>query len=86
MLADERFSTPELMFENRAIFSEAIQNIIISKNSGDWLDLFEEFELPVNLVGLVEEKKDHQQILENEMAKVPDDAESYKNLTLPTNI
>ena len=30
LLAEESFSTPELMFENRALLSEAIQNIIIS--------------------------------------------------------
>ena len=73
LLADERFSTPELMFENRALFSEAIQKIVISKDARVWLDLFEEFDLPVNLVGLVEETKDDQQILENNMAVIPDD-------------
>ena len=82
LLADERFSTPELMFENRALLSETIQKIIISKDARDWLDLFEEFELPVNLVGLVEETKDDQQVLENKMAVAPDDESMETGLVI----
>ena len=82
LLADERFSTPELMFENRALLSETIQEIIISKDARDWLELFEEFELPVNLVGLVEETKDDRQVLENKMAVVPDDESMETGLVI----
>ena len=37
LLTDERFSTPELMFENCALLSETIQEIIISqRRSTGW--------------------------------------------------
>ena len=70
------------MFENRALLSETIQEIIISKDARDWLELFEEFELPVNLVGLVEETKDDRQVLENKMAVVPDDESMETGLVI----
>ena len=71
LLADERFMTPELMFENRVALSEELQNIVSMKESKEWLSIFGSFDLPVNLVGIVEETKDDRQILENEMAVVP---------------
>ena len=71
LLADERFMTPELMFENREELTGELQDIVIAKNSKEWLSIFESFDLPVNLVAVVEETKDDLQILENEMAVVP---------------
>tara|TARA_B100000902_G_scaffold358522_1_gene373665 strand:+ start:49 stop:543 length:495 start_codon:yes stop_codon:yes gene_type:complete len=71
LLADERFLTPELMFENREELTGELQDIVIAKNSKEWLSIFESFDLPVNLVAVVEETKDDLQILENEMAVVP---------------
>ena len=71
LLAEERFMTPELMFENRVALSEELQNIVSMKESKEWLSIFGSFDLPVNLVGIVEETKDDRQILENEMAVVP---------------
>ena len=71
LLADERFATPELMFEHREDFGNVLQAIVESKTKDEWLPLFESFGLPVNLVTIVEETINDRQIFENEMAVKP---------------
>jgi formyl-CoA transferase len=75
LLVDERFATPELMFENREALGLELQAIVETKPKDEWMRLFESYDLPVNVVAIVEETKDDPQILENRMAVVPDDGD-----------
>ena len=75
LLTDPRFSTPELMFQNREVLGEKLQAIMETKTKDDWLAVFQSFDLPVNLVALVEETKDDAQILANNMAVKPKDVD-----------
>ena len=54
LLADPRFSSQELMFENRELLGLELQKIIEQKAAKHWLQIFESFGLPINLVALVE--------------------------------
>jgi crotonobetainyl-CoA:carnitine CoA-transferase CaiB-like acyl-CoA transferase len=73
LLAEERFSTPELMWENRGQLGEAVQTIIATRSSHEWLEIFESFDVPVNRIATVEETPIDIQILENRMAVPPAD-------------
>jgi formyl-CoA transferase len=75
LLADTRFSSPELMFENRELLGNKLQAIMETKTKDEWLPVFQSFDLPVNLVALVEETRDDAQILANNMAVKPDDVD-----------
>ncbi|MGY8852821.1 MAG: CaiB/BaiF CoA transferase family protein [Pseudomonadales bacterium] len=73
LLTDPRFSSQELMFENREPLGLELQEIIEQKTAEHWLVTFDSFELPVNLVATVEESKSDPQVLQNQMAIVPTD-------------
>jgi crotonobetainyl-CoA:carnitine CoA-transferase CaiB-like acyl-CoA transferase len=73
ILADPRFSSQELMFENREFLGLELQKIIEQKAAKYWLKIFESFELPINLVALVEESKNDPQVLQNQMVVAPKD-------------
>jgi crotonobetainyl-CoA:carnitine CoA-transferase CaiB-like acyl-CoA transferase len=73
ILADPRFSSQELMFENRELLGLELQKIIEQKAAKHWLQIFESFGLPINLVALVEESKNDPQVLQNHMVVVPED-------------
>ncbi len=73
LLADSRFSSQELMFENRELLGLELQNIIEQQTAKHWLTIFDAFELPVNLVALVEESKTDPQVLQNQMVVAPED-------------
>ena len=73
LLADSRFSSQELMFENRKLLGLELQNIIEQQTAKHWLTIFDAFELPVNLVALVEESKTDPQVLQNQMVVAPED-------------
>jgi len=47
LLGDERFASPELMWENRAEFGDELQRRISTRTSGEWLETFAEYSLPV---------------------------------------
>jgi len=72
LLADDRFSTPELMYQHRGDFGNALQAIVETKTKDEWLPIFESLDLPVNLVAIVEETICDQQIFENRMAVRPE--------------
>ncbi len=74
LLSDERFSSAELMWENRADFGDELQQRIGARSSTDWLAVFAEFELPVNRVALVEEALDDVQLTANSIAVKPPEA------------
>ena len=73
ILTDARFSSQELMFENRELLGLELQNIIEQQTAKHWLTIFDAFELPVNLVALVEESKTDPQVLQNQMVVAPED-------------
>ncbi|MFP6807402.1 MAG: CaiB/BaiF CoA-transferase family protein [Pseudomonadales bacterium] len=73
LFADPRFSSQELMFENREQLGLELQKIIEQNTASHWMQIFDSFELPVNLVALVEESKHDPQVLQNQMAVAPDD-------------
>ena len=73
ILADSRFSSQELMFENRKLLGLELQNIIEQQTAKHWLTIFDAFDLPVNLVALVEESKTDPQVLQNQMVVAPED-------------
>ncbi len=88
LLADERFSTPELAFENRVALADLVEEIIIQRTSDEWLEVFTAFDVPVNLVAVVEEKATDPQVLLNNMAVKPADPGFGVNLLVrhPVNI
>ena len=71
LLADVRFQTPELMWENRANFGDELQRKIAERSSSDWLTVFAEFDLPVNRVALVEDALSDAQVQQNLIAVQP---------------
>ena len=73
ILADPRFSSQELMFENRELLGRELQKIIEQNAAKHWLKIFDSYELPVNLVALVEESKNDPQVLQNQMVVAPED-------------
>ena len=73
LLTDLRFNSQELMFENRELLGLELQKIVEQNTSQHWLQTFDSFELPVNLVALVEESKNDPQVLQNQMAFAPED-------------
>ena len=55
LLVEERFKTPGAMYRHRDEIVERIQAIIETKTSDDWLEIFEQFDVPINRIGIVEE-------------------------------
>lgn len=75
LLTDPRFETLELMYENRADLMAALKPVVRAKTSDEWLQIFAEYQLPINRVARVEETPEDPQILINKMAVAPDDPE-----------
>ena len=53
-----------------------IQEIVERRTAEAWMPRFEEYDVPINLVGIVEELPNDPQVLENRMASVPDGDET----------
>jgi crotonobetainyl-CoA:carnitine CoA-transferase CaiB-like acyl-CoA transferase len=68
---DERFDMPGLMWENRNLLGDAIESILKTRSSGEWMEIFDSMDIPVNLIATVEEKPLDPQILENDIAIRP---------------
>ena len=71
LLVDERFKTPGAMYRHRDEVGVRIQEIIATKSSDEWLEVFEEFDVPINRVAIVEETPTDEQILLNRMVSTP---------------
>ena len=71
LLVDERFKTPGAMYRHRDEVGVRIQEIIASKSSDEWLAIFEEFDVPINRIAIVEETPTDEQILLNRMVSTP---------------
>ena len=82
ILLDERYATPMLMYQNRVELGEKIQSIIERKSSQEWLEIFNNLDVPVNLIAIVEESASDKQILENRMAIPPNAVGVHEPLIL----
>ena len=71
LLADERFATADDMWRNRGALGEALAAIVAGKTSAQWLAIFDELEVPVNRIAVVEETIADEQVLANEIAAPP---------------
>ena len=74
LLADGRF-TRENMWRHRGELSDAIASAVATRTSTEWLAVFDELDVPVNRIAVVEEMADDPQVLINEMAITPGDPE-----------
>ncbi len=88
LLTDERFATRRDMWENRVELGDAIQEVIATRTSDDWLARFEPLDVPVNRIAFVEEAGTDEQIRVNGMAVTPQDdaAEQPPVITHPIKI
>lgn len=72
LLVDPRFASMRDLYMNRREAGQAIQAIIETRTSAEWMELFEETDLPVNLMAIVDESATDPQVLQNRIAMVPD--------------
>jgi formyl-CoA transferase len=72
-IKDERFTTPELWYENREQLSALIQNVLINREAAEWLAIFEAKMVPIELVATVDEAVRNEQLIINNMVVVPTD-------------
>ena len=82
LLADERFATPNDMWLNRGALGDAIAAIVATKTSEQWLAIFDELDVPVNRIAIVEETTFDEQVLANDMAVPPSDTDMHVPLLL----
>lgn len=75
LLADERFAARENMWRNRGELGNAIAEAVATRTSTEWLAVFDDLDVPVNRIAVVEETADDAQVLINGMAAPPDDPE-----------
>ena len=80
LLADERFATADDMWRNRGALGDALAAIVAGKPSAQWLAIFDELEVPVNRIAVVEEAVADEQVLANEIAAPPP---SDKGIDMP---
>ncbi|MCZ6501972.1 MAG: CoA transferase [Gammaproteobacteria bacterium] len=73
ILEDERFSSPEARWENGVALAHELQEILIDKDSDEWMATFAAAEVPATRVGLIEEAMDDPQIRVNDMVVSPSD-------------
>ena len=72
-IKDERFTTPELWYENREQLSALIQNVLIKREAAEWLAIFEAKMVPIELVATVDEAVRNEQLIINNMVVAPTD-------------
>ena len=72
-IKDERFTTPELWYENREQLSALIQNVLINREAAEWLAIFEAKMVPIELVATVDEAVRNEQLIINNMVVAPTD-------------
>ena len=76
LFLDERFESPRAMYENRSELGKILQEVIQQQTADHWMQRFNEFDVPVNLVGIVEELPKDQQVQDNRLASIPDSSET----------
>ena len=72
ILADPRFANPLLMHQNSAKLKPILAKIVREKTSTEWMSIFEKMDLPVNLIGVIEELPNDSQVLANRIASKPE--------------
>jgi len=75
LLADERYAEAGGLWRHRGELGDAIAEAVARRTSDEWLAVFEELDVPVNRIAVVEETATDEQVLVNEMATRPDDPE-----------
>ncbi len=75
ILDDARFSTAEDRLVNGEALTHFVRDLLLTKESGEWLDQFQVTDVPVNRVRLIEEAMDDPQIKINDMVVPPVDDE-----------
>jgi len=70
-LTDERFATPESRAENGELFTQLLREVIVQRNSHDWMALFEAENIPAALVAEFEDLPGDPQVVLNGMAREP---------------
>ena len=75
LLADERYAQPGGLWQHRGELGDALAEAVARRTSDEWLAVFEELDVPVNRIAVVEETATDEQILVNGMAAPPDDPE-----------
>lgn len=73
LLADPRFADRANLWQHRGELGDAIADAVKTRSSTDWLAIFDDLDVPVNRIAVVDETAQDEQILANEMAFVPDD-------------
>jgi formyl-CoA transferase len=82
ILEDERFATAESRIENGEALTHFVQDLLKTRESDEWLDLFTAADVPVNRVGLTEEAMDDPQVKINKMVVPPVDDEMQMPLVI----
>ena len=72
---DARFATAEDRMQNGEALTHFVKDLLLARESGEWLALFTAADVPVNRVGLIEEAMDDPQIRINDMVVPPADDE-----------
>lgn len=75
LLDDERFSTHEGRMQNRGALSDLLQEILLTRDSDEWLGIFTSTGVPAVRVATVEEAIGDEQVLVNGMAVPPTDSD-----------
>ncbi|MEH6912129.1 MAG: CaiB/BaiF CoA-transferase family protein [Oceanicoccus sp.] len=75
LVNDKRFATPELWYENREQLSTLIQNVLLTRDTAEWLAIFEAKMVPIELVATVDEAVRNEQLIINKMVVAPSDSE-----------
>lgn len=73
LLQDERFRSPEIRFTNNDLFYDALQARMAMEPAKYWQRQFEDHNVPVYLVGHIEEMAGDPQVHINEMVVAPND-------------
>ncbi|MYD43814.1 MAG: CoA transferase [Gammaproteobacteria bacterium] len=77
ILVDEKYSTPGSMYQYRAELCTRIEEIIVTRSSAEWLDIFDAYGVPVNRIGTLEDLPNDPQIAQNRMISEPSIAGVY---------
>jgi crotonobetainyl-CoA:carnitine CoA-transferase CaiB-like acyl-CoA transferase len=75
LLSEERFSTPQRLWQNRNELGDEIESLLLARTSAEWMAVFDSTALPVNLVATIEDKATDEAALRNRMITRPNDPE-----------
>ena len=82
VISDERFASREARALHTVELSDLVQDALLKEDSEDWLEVFAEFDVPMNRVSTVEEAIGNEQFKVNDVIVSPADTESDSHLIL----